>query len=111
MITGQNQILPFLFTAASAINTRNTNSFNNDNRAKSDSTLFIHWQFHPSEIGKTTTCNIYNKTLRSHDKFNEMEIALSQPRNLRDILCHTKLQDIPHQHVSELLQSLGITTD
>ena len=42
-----------IHAAASTINTRNTITINY-NRAKSDSTLFIHWKFLPSDISKNT---------------------------------------------------------
>jgi hypothetical protein len=103
-----NQLIPILQTAAAKIDNKNTITKSNST-THSDSTLFIHWQYHPSDISKSTLRSIYNKTLQGHDNFNDMRIALSRPRNLRDILCNSKLHDIPHRNVSNILQSLGLS--
>jgi hypothetical protein len=49
---------------------------------------------------------IYDKTLKNFDTFNKMTIALSRPKNLRDILCCTQLQPIPDNNVSDILKQL-----
>jgi hypothetical protein len=101
-----HQLIPMLQAAASMIDNRNT-APNNNPKSQSDSTLFIHWKFHPSDISRNTIRNIYNNTLRGHDNFDNMKIAVSRPQNLRDILCNSKLREVPQQNVSDILHSLS----
>jgi hypothetical protein len=95
-----HQLIPMLQAAASMIDNRNT-APNNNPKSQPDSTLFIHWKFHPSDISKNTIRNIYNHN------FDDRKIAVSRPRNLRDILCNSKLREIPQQNVSDILHSLS----
>ena len=49
---------------------------------------------------------ICNVTLQGHDNFDHMRIALSRPKNLKDILCRTKLREIDDQNVSDILSTI-----
>jgi hypothetical protein len=99
-----NQILPILQTAA--YNIENTNTKEITSNTTHDDTLYIHWQFHPSSINKHTIRKIYNNTLKDHDGFQSMRIAMSRTKNLRDILCKTNLPDITHKNVSDILHKI-----
>jgi hypothetical protein len=99
-----HQLLPMLHTAAANIdniNTRSTNAKVND-----DNTLYIHWRHHPSNINNQTIWQIYNQTLRGIVGFKDMRLAISRPKNLRDILCKSDLPTIPNNNVSDILTQL-----
>jgi hypothetical protein len=53
--------------------------------------LCIHWEHHPIDISKNTIRRVYENTLKGIDNFKNMRIAISRPRNLRDILCKTNM--------------------
>jgi hypothetical protein len=72
----------------------------------SEDTLYIHWRFHPTDIKKNTVCEIYNKTLKNHDNFSQMRIAMIRQKNLSDILCHMNLSELPGRNTSDLLAKL-----
>jgi hypothetical protein len=73
-------------------------------------TLYIHWQYQPNGIKKETIRAIYNKTLKGRDNFNGgMTIALSRPKNLRDLLTRTKLNQPPGKRASDQLSTITQT--
>jgi hypothetical protein len=76
-------LIPILQSAVSTID----NSLNCRQRSyaehKQDEALYIHWQFHPRDFDKAKICQIYNKTLKGHENFTQMWIAMSRPKNLR----------------------------
>lgn len=101
-------LIPALQTTASLIDNRNTATLinNNDMKEHDDATLYIHWQYHPNDIKKSTIRAIYNQTLQGIDNFHTMKIAMSRPKNLRDYLCHTRLPDMSDKNISNLLHEL-----
>jgi hypothetical protein len=66
----------------------NLNTTNNSN------TLFIHWQYHPDGLQRSDIRNTYKKTLEPHLPFDNMKVAVSRPKNLRDILTKTALNNL-----------------
>jgi hypothetical protein len=54
-------------------------------------TLFIHWTHHPHGIHRSGIRQIYKQTLQLNDTHDRMVVAMSRPKNLRDILTKTKL--------------------
>jgi hypothetical protein len=101
-----NTITPLLQTAASTIDNQGTARRINQRETDSDETLFIHWEHHPSSLTNQEIWNIYNDTIHKVDSFDYMRIALSLPRNLRDLLCHTKLPIIEDRNASDFLKKL-----
>ena len=55
--------------------------------------LYLHWTIHPNGLIQQDLRNIYNQTLRGFDNFEHMTIAISHPKNLRDIMTHTRLNE------------------
>jgi hypothetical protein len=55
-----------LQVTASMIDNKNT-ATNDSPKTQSESALFNHWQFHPSDIRKNKIQSIYNNTLQGHD--------------------------------------------
>jgi hypothetical protein len=73
-----------IFRQAAA--TLDNNRVNSNQNTDQDTTLYIHWTHHPSGIQRSDLRRIYNKTLEPHDINNKMIVAISWPKNLRDIL-------------------------
>jgi hypothetical protein len=49
---------------------------------------------------------MYNNTLKGHDNFQKMQIAMSRPPNLRDILCRTIIPNLPRSNTSDILAKM-----
>ena len=104
-------LIPILRSAAATIDNAANNIQEQSIDLKSDEALYIHWQFHPKDINKSKIRQIYNTTLKGHDNFQHMRVAMARPKNLRDILCHTNLSMIPHHNVSDILHNLPSQTN
>jgi hypothetical protein len=78
-----------------------------DNFAKqqktNNDTLYLHWLWHPRCITKPKLHLHYQNTLQEHSGFKNLIICYSQPRNLRDSLMQTKLQEPEGKNISNLL--------
>jgi hypothetical protein len=83
------KLSPLLLQAATALDYKHAALIpdNNDNQ----STLFIHWPYHPYGIQRQTIRRIFNTTLQPYIPFNKMQVAISRPKYLRDILTHAAL--------------------
>ena len=77
------------------------------NHSKEDTrhTLFFHGEYHPRGVPKNTARRIYNDTLQGHDNYSRLVIAYRRPRNLRDALMRTKLDEPPGARISDLIAS------
>jgi F0F1-type ATP synthase beta subunit len=49
--------------------------------------------------------HLYKEHLRGHDGFDEMIVAFSHPKNLRDLLVHTVLNESPGGRMSDVISS------
>jgi len=96
-----NNIIPLIQTAASNIDSLNIKA--SQQKTTDDETLYIHWRHHPSNIPKRKIRQIYDQTLRGNDGYHNMTLAVSRPKNLRDMLCRTDLHDTPGKNVSDIL--------
>ena len=79
-----------------------------------DKRLFIHWEFHPLDIGRAAIRKIYNETLspallESGLTVSQMTIAFTVPRNIGQCLTRTQLEEDPGSRVSSLLEPLDPT--
>ncbi len=54
-------------------------------------TLYIHWKHHPNGLQRQTLRQLYNDTLCPVNPFHNMTVAISRPKNLRDILTKAAL--------------------
>jgi hypothetical protein len=70
------------------------------------STLFIHWEYHPNGIQWKDIRSTYNSILVPHLDYKKMTVAISHPKNLRDILSKSHLRNPPNITVQGLLDSL-----
>ena len=76
--------------AAAQLELKQTNT--NSASANNKNTLFIHWQFHPQGIQRRELRQLYNNLLKPHLDFDKVTIAVSRPKNLRDLLTNAKLE-------------------
>jgi len=91
-------ITPHLHHAAAIIDKI---SHTSQQTLSNNTTLYLHWTFHPNGLTQCDLCNIYNQTLRGFDNFAHMTIAISHPKNLRDIMTHTRLNEPKGLQVSD----------
>jgi hypothetical protein len=95
-------IIPILNKTAAIIDHNRANN----NTDEDDNTLFIHWKHNPNNINRSEIHAIYNETLNGIDNFTNIKIAVSKPRNLRDILCHTQIPSLQDCNVSDILNKI-----
>ena len=95
-------IIPILNKAVAIIDHNRANN----NTDEDDNTLFIHWKHNPNNINRSEIHAIYNETLNGIDNFTNIKIAVSKPRNLRDILCHTQIPSLQDCNVSDILNKI-----
>lgn len=86
--------------------TRSSTSMPRSNR------LFIHWEYHPRDINRTTIRQVYEQTLQpaieaSGTAINQLTIAYSVPRSLGRCLTKTQLEETPGERVSDTVEQLG----
>jgi hypothetical protein len=99
-------LIPTLQSVAATIdNSLNHRSRHNTEHEK-DETLYIHWKLHPKDVDTAKIRQLYNKTLQGHDNFTQMQIAMSRPKNLCNILCCTEIPSIPNNNASDILQKI-----
>jgi hypothetical protein len=84
-----NNLLPLFLQVATALDSFATNRQGPDLRTQNS--LYIHWTHHPKGIQRSDICQLYNQTLEPHGIHDTMTVAMSRPKNLRDILTRTAL--------------------
>ena len=57
-----------------------------------DNKLYLHWKYHPKGLQRQDIRQTFNTNLRQHIPFEKMVIAMSRPKNLRDVLTRTTLK-------------------
>jgi hypothetical protein len=77
------------------------------NSTTDERTLFLHRQYHTSDIARQQLRRLYDETLAGKDGFDKMTISYSIPRNLREALTKTSLSEPEGERVSELINSLN----
>jgi hypothetical protein len=72
--------------------------------------LYLHWKYHPEGIQRETLRKIYEATLKSCNPFQQgMTIAMSRPKNLRDLLTRTALNEPTGKRASDYYQKILCT--
>jgi hypothetical protein len=80
----------------------------NNNRKDTEqerNTLFIHWLHHPNGLKNSDIKRIYNQTLQPHLNYRRTSIAVSRPKNLKNVLKKTQLQLPEGQTVQKHIDS------
>jgi hypothetical protein len=102
------QLTPLFMQAA--INLDNITWKQGNTLANTQNTLYIHWQHHPGGLQRTDIRKIYESTLQPHLPYEKMQIAISRPRNLRDILTKTTIPDAENINIQGIIQGIGNTS-
>jgi len=79
-------LIPLISEAAASLDCQFKTRRNNDSN-----TLYVHWHYHPNGIQRQTIRRLYNNILKDHIPFDNMQVAISRPKNIKDILTCTKL--------------------
>jgi hypothetical protein len=73
--------------------------------------LYLHWKYHPAGIQRDTLREIFDATLKDCNPFNKgMTIAMSRPKNLRDLLTRTTLNEPAGKRASDYQKILCTDT-
>lgn len=76
--------------------------------------FFVHWKYHPRDIGRTVIRQIFTETLaptlEDHGLFSrQFTVAYSIQQNLSGCLTRTRLEETPNDRVSSYAESMGLT--
>ena len=64
--------------------------------------LYLHWRYHPAGIQRAQLRAIFDATLKDCNPFDKgMIIAMSRPKNLRDLLTRTTLNEPEGKRASD----------
>jgi hypothetical protein len=66
--------------------------------------LYIHWLHHPNGLQRSDIRQSYDKILKPFLPFDKMQIAVSRPRSLRDILVKAKLTPFKKTSIEAILE-------
>jgi hypothetical protein len=69
-------------------------------------TLYLHWPFHPNGLNRRSIRRLYDDTLKPVLDYDNMQIAFSRPKNLRDLLSKSALAPTDESLVRNTLSSL-----
>jgi hypothetical protein len=72
--------------------------------------LYLHWRYSANGLVRNTLRHLYNKHLIGHDRFDEMVVAFSRPKNIGDLLTNTVLNELPGNRMSDIIASSRLTT-
>jgi hypothetical protein len=95
-------IIPILQHTATQLN----NAYLKQPSRDEGNTLYVHQTYHPHGIQRGVIRTLYNKTLKPILDFDRMTVAISRPRNLRDILTKASLTLPPHLDVQQIINEL-----
>jgi hypothetical protein len=76
------------------------------NKHAKNNTIYLHWTWHLHDIRKSKLRAVFNGTLKEKCRFNNLIIAYNRPKNLRDCLIKTQLNQPEGSRVSSLLPPL-----
>jgi hypothetical protein len=95
-------LLPLFQQAARLINNLHIHKESRDNR----NTLYIHQRYHPRGLQRKDIRDIYDRTLKPFLNFDAMTVAISRPRNLREILTKTPLKEPTSLDILRLIEDM-----
>jgi hypothetical protein len=78
-------------------------SVNNSNDASSK-ILYVHWPYHPNGLKQQKIRQIYNDMLQHALDYEHMQVAISRPKNLRDILTRAALKLPNNIDINDVIQ-------
>jgi hypothetical protein len=102
-----DDLIPLLHQAAITIDSNTTHN----TTANTSNTLFIHWKFNPFDIQRSDLRRYYNSTLEHLLDYNKVTVAISRPKNLRDLISKTPLELPAHLDIRDMIQKYNETTE
>jgi hypothetical protein len=78
--------------AAESLNLSQRISSENTLETNNDNSLYIHWTYHPKDLQRQDIRKLYESILEPYTPHNRMVVAISRPKNLRDVLTKTELK-------------------
>jgi len=101
-------LAPLITQAAATLNRQHvtTSTAKPDNQG----TLYIHWPFHPHGIQRHTIRQLFNTILQPYLPFNRMQVAMSRPKNLKDVLTRAALTLPDDLSLPSMLAQANVTT-
>jgi len=96
-------ITPLLLEAASTLDKRHTHHNNNNGQ----STLYLHWTYHPHGLQRRHLRQTFDTTFKDTLPFNRMQVAISRPKNLKDILTKATAQIPEHINIDQIIDQLS----
>jgi hypothetical protein len=93
-------LAPLLRQAALALDRNETRHATENNT----NTLYIHWRYHPHGIQRSDLRSLYNETLKPILNYNKIIVAISRPKNLRDVLSKTSLETPENLDIQMLIR-------
>jgi hypothetical protein len=94
-----NTLATILQDAAAILDKNPTTTYQEAN----PNTLFIHWVYHPHGIQHQEIRRLYNETLKPILNYNNMQVAISRPNNLRDLLSRASLNIPNNTSINDLI--------
>jgi hypothetical protein len=101
-------LFPIFQDAASYIDSKpNQLKVTNHNLSDSPNRLFFFWKFHPKGIQHATIRQLFNDSFQESllPVFNQLTLAISRPKNLRDLLTKTDLKLPAGRQVSSFIKN------
>ena len=95
-----DSLKPILLQAAAWLDQGPTARNNNIN----SKTLYINWAYQPNGLQQKDVRPIYNTTLQPYLDYEQMQIAIARPKNLKDILTRSALTLPPNIDLDTLIQ-------
>lgn len=90
---------PLFMEAANRLD--NKNSGNRDlSDTNSGAPLILHWDYHPNGVSRQELRHIYARTIDKHSGFERVIVAQHRPKNLRNALMRTQLEEPDGSRVS-----------
>jgi hypothetical protein len=96
-----NNLTPILMSAAA--NLDNPHCQRPPNQNQDTGIIYIHWEYHPHGVQRKDIRDIYRKTLEPLLDYKKMTVAISRPKNLRDILTKAALTNSSSEDIDHFL--------
>jgi len=93
-------LLPIIRNAAMKLDNHNSQP---SNTTGSDSTLFIHWTYHPQGLQRQDIRDAYSSTLQDTLDYDRMTVAVTRPKNLRGVLSTAALKPYTGMDIQRLI--------
>ncbi len=93
-------LAPMLLQAAACLDHVSVTNIND----ASSKTLYVHWPYHPNRLKWQKIRQIYNDTLQHALDYEHMQVAISRPKNLRDILTCAALKLPNNIDINDIIQ-------